>query len=163
MRSNLICFSSLLPFLEMKNWDKAHLDCEKIESSLGVPGIKKCYENDLCKSSKMSPHQGSAILSESIRNRDSKRPGIGIGIESCPSLGLGVSIGIESLGFSIVSESIFIQPGLVYQITWFFMPWHASPSKGQVHCYKIHPLTMKVQQTSFFTVVPSRTITTLPI
>ena len=60
--------------------------------------------------------QGPAILSESIRNRDSKVSGIGIGIESCPSLGIGTSIGIESLGFSLVSESILIQSGLVYQV-----------------------------------------------
>ena len=40
--------------------------------------------------------------------------GIGIGIESCPSLGTGISIGIETLCFSLVSESILIEPGLVY-------------------------------------------------
>ena len=61
--------------------------------------------------------QGSAILSESIRNRDSKEPGIGIGIESCTSLGTGIGIGIENVRFSLVSEWILFQSGLVYQGT----------------------------------------------
>ena len=46
------------------------------------------------------------------RNRsgigDSRVSGIGIGIVSCPSLGIGVSIGIETMGFSIVSESSLV-------------------------------------------------------
>ena len=39
--------------------------------------------------------QGSAILSESVRNCDTKGPGIGIGIEFYTSLGLSISLGIE--------------------------------------------------------------------
>ena len=35
----------------------------------------------------MCVYQGSAILSESIRNRDTKVPGISIGIEFCTYLG----------------------------------------------------------------------------
>ena len=36
--------------------------------------------------------QGSGKLSESVRNRYTKAPGIGIGIESCRPLGLNISI-----------------------------------------------------------------------
>ena len=44
-------------------------------------------------------HQGSAILSESVRNRDTKVPGISIGIEFCTSLGLSISLGIKFIFF----------------------------------------------------------------
>ena len=43
--------------------------------------------------------QGSAILSESVRNRDTKVPGISIGIEFCTSLGLSIGLGIEFFYF----------------------------------------------------------------
>ena len=45
------------------------------------------------------PDQGLAILSESVRNRDTKVPGIGIGIEFCPSLGLSIGLGIKFFYF----------------------------------------------------------------
>ena len=48
---------------------------------------------------KVRTHQGSAILSESVRNRDTKGPGIGIGIEFCTSLGLSIGLGIEFFYF----------------------------------------------------------------
>ena len=51
----------------------------------------KVAQNDL--------KQGSAILSESVRNRDTKVPGIGIGIEFCTSLGLSIGLGIEFFYF----------------------------------------------------------------
>ena len=43
--------------------------------------------------------QGSAILPVSVRNCDTKVPGISIGIEFCTSLGLSISLGIEFIFF----------------------------------------------------------------
>ena len=43
----------------------------------------------------MCVYQGSAILSESIRNRDTKVPGISIGIEFWTSLALSISLGLS--------------------------------------------------------------------
>ena len=53
----------------------------------------------LSESRYQSEWQGSAILSESVRNRDTKRPGSGIGIEFCTSLGLSIGLCIEFFYF----------------------------------------------------------------
>ena len=72
----------------MKNWNqKCFLLVAYTESGNGNPtGLRPVG-------------QGSAILSESVRNRDTKGPGIGIGIEFCTSLGLSIGLGIEFFYF----------------------------------------------------------------
>ena len=81
-----------------------------------------------------SPYKGKGInkriyqqLPESNWSRN--RPEmvrIGIGIESCPSLGIGVRIGIDSLGFSIVSESFLTASSLEYHASHKREQWFAS-------------------------------------
>ena len=58
----------------------------------------------------MGTLQGSAIISESVRNRDTKVPGIGIGIEFCSFV---------SLYLSGVGDTIGIGPESRYQRAWY--------------------------------------------
>ena len=78
-----------------------HSGTDNIESTLSVPGIPEM--------------QGSTVLSESVRNRDTKVPGIGIRIKFCTSLNLSIGLGIEFFYFWVpnsINWDIYIYSNL---------------------------------------------------
>ena len=57
----------------------AHLNRDKFESNLSVPGIKGCYENALIKSFEMSPHLMCLLVSIKIPSGPASESGLDSG------------------------------------------------------------------------------------